>query len=77
MMPEGAADGRSEQLATLKGIAHELLTAPDMASRWLRRVKTCMNSTIGNAPICVRCAGCTTGQSEAADFAGFISGSTP
>ena len=40
MMPEGAADGRSDQLATLKGIAHELLTAPDMASRWLRRVKT-------------------------------------
>jgi len=30
MMPEGAADGRSDQLATLKGIAHELLTAPDM-----------------------------------------------
>lgn len=29
MMPEGAADGRSDQLATLKGIAHELLTAPD------------------------------------------------
>ena len=28
-MPEGAADGRSDQLATLKGIAHELLTAPD------------------------------------------------
>ena len=29
MMPEGAADSRSDQLATLKGIAHELLTAPD------------------------------------------------
>ena len=29
MMPEGAADGRSDQLATLKGLAHELLTARD------------------------------------------------
>ncbi len=29
MMPEGAADSRSDQLATLKGLAHELLTAPD------------------------------------------------
>lgn len=29
MMPAGAADGRSDQLATLKGIAHEMLTAPD------------------------------------------------
>ncbi|WP_262298011.1 carboxypeptidase M32 [Microvirga sesbaniae] len=29
LMPEGAADSRSNQLATLKGIAHELLTAPD------------------------------------------------
>ncbi len=28
-MPEGAADNRSDQLATLKGIAPELLTAPD------------------------------------------------
>jgi carboxypeptidase Taq len=27
MMPQGAADSRSDQLATLKGIAHELLTA--------------------------------------------------
>jgi carboxypeptidase Taq len=31
LMPEGAADSRSDQLATLKGIAHELLTAPDVA----------------------------------------------
>src|ERR671917_859725 len=30
MMPEGAADSRSDQLATLKGLAHELLTARDM-----------------------------------------------
>jgi carboxypeptidase Taq len=30
MMPEGAADSRSDQLATLKGLAHELLTAPDL-----------------------------------------------
>jgi carboxypeptidase Taq len=29
MMPEGAAGSRSDQLATLKGLAHELLTAPD------------------------------------------------
>lgn len=29
MMPQGVADSRSDQLATLKGIAHELLTAPD------------------------------------------------
>ena len=27
MMPQGAADSRSDQLATLRGIAHELLTA--------------------------------------------------
>jgi carboxypeptidase Taq len=27
IMPQGSADGRSDQLATLKGIAHELLTA--------------------------------------------------
>ncbi|WP_414472134.1 carboxypeptidase M32 [Microvirga sp. M2] len=31
LMPQGAADSRSDQLATLKGIAHERLTAPDMA----------------------------------------------
>jgi carboxypeptidase Taq len=30
LMPEGAADSRSDQLAALKGIAHELLTARDM-----------------------------------------------
>jgi carboxypeptidase Taq len=30
MMPAGAADSRSDQLATLKGIAHERVTAPDM-----------------------------------------------
>ncbi|KLK93951.1 peptidase M32 [Microvirga vignae] len=29
MMPEGAADSRSDQLATLKGLAHEMLTAHD------------------------------------------------
>jgi carboxypeptidase Taq len=28
MMPEGANDGRSDQLAVLKGLAHEILTAP-------------------------------------------------
>jgi carboxypeptidase Taq len=28
MMPAGAGDGRSDQLATLKGLAHEILTAP-------------------------------------------------
>src|SRR4051794_6344425 len=27
MMPEGAAESRSDQLATLKGLGHELLTA--------------------------------------------------
>jgi carboxypeptidase Taq len=30
MMPDGAIGGRSEQLATLKGIAHELLTAREV-----------------------------------------------
>ncbi|MBI3443850.1 MAG: carboxypeptidase M32 [Magnetospirillum sp.] len=30
MMPEGAAEPRAEQVATLKGINHELLTAPDL-----------------------------------------------
>jgi carboxypeptidase Taq len=29
MMPEGSAGVRAEQLATLKGLAHELLTAPE------------------------------------------------
>jgi carboxypeptidase Taq len=28
LMPSGSANGRSDQLATLKGIAHELLTSP-------------------------------------------------
>src|SRR5918997_1649991 len=28
MMPERASEGRGDQLATLKGLAHELLTAP-------------------------------------------------
>jgi carboxypeptidase Taq len=28
VMPEGASEGRGDQLATLKGLAHELLTAP-------------------------------------------------
>ena len=27
MMPDGASDGRADQLATLKGLAHEILTA--------------------------------------------------
>ncbi|WP_431861181.1 carboxypeptidase M32 [Azospirillum sp.] len=31
MMPDGAADGRAEQTATLSVLAHELMTAPDMA----------------------------------------------
>ncbi|RAU22039.1 carboxypeptidase M32 [Paramagnetospirillum kuznetsovii] len=31
MMPDGGAEGRAEQMATLKGIAHETVTAPDMA----------------------------------------------
>ena len=30
MMPQGAAPGRAEQLATLRVLAHELMTAPDM-----------------------------------------------
>jgi len=28
MMPEGASEGRADQLATLKGLAHEILVAP-------------------------------------------------
>ena len=31
LMPDGAADGRAEQLATLHGLAHELLVAPATA----------------------------------------------
>ncbi len=31
LMPAGAADGRAEQLATLRGMAHELLVAPSTA----------------------------------------------
>ena len=31
LMPAGAADGRAEQLATLRGMAHELLVAPATA----------------------------------------------
>ena len=31
MMPPGGAAGRAEQLATLRGLAHQLLTAPDTA----------------------------------------------
>src|SRR5512142_1551402 len=31
MMPPGGAAARAEQLATLRGIAHGLLTAPDIA----------------------------------------------
>ena len=31
LMPDGAADGRAEQLATLRGLAHELLVAPATA----------------------------------------------
>jgi carboxypeptidase Taq len=34
MMPEGSAEARSDQLATLKGLAHELLTAPS-TREWL------------------------------------------
>jgi carboxypeptidase Taq len=32
MMPEGGAAARGEQLATLAGLSHELLTAPEVAS---------------------------------------------
>src|SRR5829696_4335571 len=31
MMPLGGAEARGEQLATLAGLAHDLLTAPEMA----------------------------------------------
>jgi len=31
LMPTGAAEGRSDQLATLRGLAHELLVAPSTA----------------------------------------------
>ncbi len=31
LMPAGAADGRAEQLATLRGLSHELLVAPSTA----------------------------------------------
>src|SRR5436309_14916865 len=31
MMPSGGAASRAEQLATLRGIAHQLLTAPEIA----------------------------------------------
>jgi carboxypeptidase Taq len=31
MMPHGAAGGRAEQLAALKGLAHDMLTAPETA----------------------------------------------
>lgn len=31
LMPTGAADGRAEQLATLRGLSHELLVAPSTA----------------------------------------------
>lgn len=31
MMPEGGAEARGEQLATLSSLSHELMTAPDMA----------------------------------------------
>jgi carboxypeptidase Taq len=33
MMPSGGAEARTEQLATLDGIAHELVTAPKLAER--------------------------------------------
>ena len=32
MMPSGGAQSRSEQLATLRGIAHEMLTVPDIGN---------------------------------------------
>ncbi|WP_336489496.1 carboxypeptidase M32 [Methylobacterium nigriterrae] len=31
LMPDGAAEGRAEQIAALKGLAHDLLTAPETA----------------------------------------------
>ena len=33
LMPEGAADTRADQLAVLKGLAHDILTAPETADR--------------------------------------------
>jgi carboxypeptidase Taq len=36
MMPEGGADARAEQLATLKSMTHELITQPGM-EEWLAR----------------------------------------
>ena len=33
MMPDGAADGRAEQTATLSVLAHELMTAPELVDR--------------------------------------------
>ena len=36
MMPDGAAEDRSNQLAILNGIAHSLLTAPEIPISWTR-----------------------------------------
>jgi carboxypeptidase Taq len=33
LMPDGAAEGRADQLAVLRGVAHEILTGPEMADR--------------------------------------------
>ena len=31
VMPDGAAEGRADQLAVLRGLSHEILTAPETA----------------------------------------------
>ena len=56
IMPAGGARARAEQLATLRVIAHEELTAPELDDLVVEAERRATRSTHGSAPICARSA---------------------
>ena len=57
MMPPGGAAARAEQLATLRCIAHQMLTAPEIGDLLAAAEGEATRSASGSAPICARCGG--------------------
>ena len=56
MMPDGASEDRADQLATLGVIAHEMITAPDMADLLARAEEGRASLDRWRPPTCARCA---------------------
>ena len=59
MMPPGGNGVRAEQMATLRQIAHELLTGAETGDPWIRPSRTRPGSSRGRQRTCARCAAAT------------------